>query len=240
MATSTSERGKISDAPAQRSLHAYDPLCRSSKDTAGFIIGHKYEAIVTVALTLGLRRGETLGLRWRDINFETSRLTVRHSLETVKGKGARLTDTKSEKSKRELRIPQICLIALEKHQNDQAKQIQWAGTKWKNGDFVFTTSLGTPMHPDEISHVFPQILNDAKLPKVRFHDLRHTCASLLLSLGVPAKLVQETLGHSTYQLTMDTYSHMIPALRNEVADRMDEILSTTVNEAVKPATARIN
>jgi integrase len=211
-----------------------------AKTLLGFIMGHKHEALFTVALTLGLRRGETLGLRWRDINFETSRMTVRHSLENVKGKGARLTDTKSDKSKRELRIPQICLIALERHRNSQAKQIQWAGTKWKDQDFVFTTSLGTPMNPDEISHVFPEVLKAAKLPKVRFHDLRHTCASLLLSLGVPAKLVQETLGHSTYQLTMDTYSHMIPALRNEVADRMDEILSTTVNEAVKPISGRIN
>jgi len=96
------------------------------------------------------------------------------------------------------------------------------------------------MHPDEISHLFQKVLTDAGLPSVRFHDLRHSCATLLLSLGVPAKLVQETLGHSSYQLTMDTYSHMIPALRNEVADRMDEIFSTTVNEAVKTRTATIN
>lgn len=77
------------------------------------------------------------------------------------------------------------------------------------------------------------ILEEAKLPKVRFHDLRHSCASLLLSLGVPAKLVQETLGQSSYQLTMDNYSHMIPALRNEVADRIDEIFPTAVNELSK-------
>jgi integrase len=96
------------------------------------------------------------------------------------------------------------------------------------------------MHPDNVSRVFPTILDAAKLPKVRFHDLRHSCASLLLSLGVHAKLVQETLAHSSYQLTMDTYSHMIPALRNEVADRIDEILSTTVNEAVSASIAIIN
>jgi len=108
----------------------------------------------------------------------------------------------------------------------------------------FTTSLGTPVHPDDLSRAFPVALAAAKLPLVRFHDLRHSCASLLLSLGVPAKLVQETLGHSTYQLTMDTYSHMIPALRNEVADRMDQIFSyaiaEAVNEAVKTEKATIN
>ena len=95
------------------------------------------------------------------------------------------------------------------------------------------------MHPDDISRLFPTVLKAAKLSKVRFHDLRHSCATLLLSRGVHAKLVQETLGHSSYQLTMDTYSHMIPALRNEVANRMDEILSTTVNEAVKTSGAAI-
>ncbi len=211
-----------------------------AKSLLVFVTGHQHEALYTVALTLGLRRGEALGLRWRDIDFETGRLEVCHSLENVKGKGQRLTTTKSEKSRRILRIPQICLTALAKQRSAQAKEMQWAGSKWKDGNFVFTTSVGTPMNPDEISHVFPTVLKDAGLPKVRFHDLRHTCASLLLSLGVPAKLVQETLGHSTYQLTMDTYSHMIPALRNEVADRMDEVFSTTVNEAVKPKEAIIN
>jgi integrase len=121
--------------------------------------------------------------------LETGRLEVTHSLENVEGKGQRLTTTKSEKSRRILRIPQICLKALAKQRIAQAKEMQWAGSKWKNGDFVFTTSVGTPMNPDEISHVFPTVLKNAGLPKVRFHDLRHTCASLLLSLGVPAKLV---------------------------------------------------
>ena len=96
------------------------------------------------------------------------------------------------------------------------------------------------MYPDDISRLLPTVLKAAELPKVRFHDLRHSCATLLLSLGVHAKLVQETLGHSSYQLTMDTYSHMIPALRNEVADRMDEIFSVAVNAAVKPSDAKVN
>ena len=126
------------------------------------------------------------------------------------------------------------------HRASQQVQRQWAGKKWKDLDFVFTLRHGTPVSPDDISSSFPAVLAAAKLPRVRFHDLRHSCASLLLSLGVSAKLVQETLGHSTYQLTMDTYSHVIPALRNEVADKMDEIFSTTVNEAVKATQASIH
>ena len=170
----------------------------------------------------------------RRLGENTQTLRVCHSLERVKGEGLRLSEPKSTKARRELRIPQICLTSLIAHKSAQAKQRQWAGNKWREGEFAFTTSVRTPVHPDDLSRELPRTLAAAKLPKVRFHDLRHSCASLLFSLGVHPNLVQETLGHSSYQLTMDTYSHMIQALRNEVADRMDEIFSTTVNEAVKP------
>jgi integrase len=212
-----------------------------SKIFLTYLIGHSHETLFTLALTMGLRRGEILGLRWSDLDLEkTQLLQVRHSLERVKGNGLKLSDPKSAKAKRELRIPQVCLTSLIAHRGRQEQQRLWAGTKWQEGGFVFTTNRGTPMRPEDLTNTLPTALKAAKLPKVRFHDLRHSCASLLFSLGVHPKLVQETLGHSTYQLTMDTYSHMIPALRNEVADRMDEIFSTTVNEAVKPDTARVN
>lgn len=211
-----------------------------SKKLLAFISGHSHEGLLTTALTMGLRRGEILALRWRDVDLMTSSLEVRHSLERVKGAGLRLAEPKSTRAKRVLRIPQIALRALSVHRVAQEQQRQWAGTRWKEGDFVFTSSIGTPLHPDDVSRLLGPILAAAELPKIRWHDLRHCCASLLLSLGVHAKLVQETLGHSSYQLTMDTYSHMIPALRNEVADRMDEIFSTTVNEAVKDSTASVH
>jgi integrase len=134
----------------------------------------------------------------------------------------------------------ICAHALARHKVKQEKARTWAGTKWENRDFVFTSEIGTPLHSDDVSRLLPKILEKAKLPKVRFHDLRHSCASLLLSLGVPAKLVEETIGHSIYQLTMDTCSQMIPALRNEVADRMDEIFPTAVSEAVKASNTAVN
>jgi integrase len=211
-----------------------------SKVFLTYLIGKRHETLFTLALTMGLRRGEILALRWCDLDFEKTSLEVRHSLERVKGEGLRLSEPKSARARRELRIPQVCLTSLIAHKSAQEKQRLWAGSKWQEGGFVFTTSLGTPIHPDDLSRALPAALTAAKLPKVRFHDLRHSCASLLLSLGVHAKLVQETLGHSSYQLTMDTYSHMIPALRNEVADRMDEIFATTVNEAVKLDTAIVN
>ena len=211
-----------------------------AKSLLEFLEGHKHEALLNVALTMGLRRGEVLALRWSDVDLTSRSLTVQHSLERVRGKGLQLSEPKSARSKRSLTIPQICAHALAKHKVRQEKLRSWAGTKWKEGDFVFTGEVGKPLHPDDVSRLLPKILEEAKLPKVRFHDLRHSCASLLLALGVPAKLVQETLGHSSYQLTMDTYSHMIPALRNEVADRIDEIFPTAVNEAVRVSQTPVN
>lgn len=133
----------------------------------------------------------------------------------------------------------MCAHALARHKVTQEEARAWAGTKWKDADFVFTSNIGTPLHPDDVSRLLPKILEEAKL----LRSASMTCAipaQVCCSLGVPAKLVQETLGHSSYQLTMDTYSHMIPALRNEVADRMDEIFPTAVSEAVKTSSTAVN
>ena len=143
------------------------------------LVGQRHEALFTIALTMGLRRGEILALRWCDVDLENAKLEVRHSLERVKGEGLRLSEPKSSKAIRELRIPQICLSSLASHKMVQEKQREWAGSKWHEGDFVFTTSVGTPVHPDDLSREFPTALEAAKLPRVRLHDLRHSCASLL-------------------------------------------------------------
>ena len=92
---------------------------------------------------------------------------------------------------------------------------------------VFTNTLGAPLTPEAINRDLASVLKAAGLPRIRTHDLRHSCATLLLSMNVHPKLVQETLGHSTFQLTMDTYSHILPALRNDVADRMNEVFAPT-------------
>ena len=117
------------------------------------------------------------------------------------------------------------MAALAEWKGKQQIQKEWGGPKWVEQDFVFTNSSGGPLHPDEMSRELPKLLKEAELPGVRLHDLRHSCASMLLAMGVHPKLVQETLEHSTYQITMDTYSHMVPALRNEVADRIDDALA---------------
>lgn len=192
---------------------------------------HRNGSLLTTAITLGLRRGEILGLRWTDVDLQEGMLHVRHSLEREKGAGLRLSPPKSERAKRSLRLPAITLQALVEQRDRQEVDRQWAGSRWKDLDFIFTTSIGSPLPPEKVNGELSAVLTAAKLPKIRFHDLRHTSATLLLSLGVHPKLVQETLGHSTFQLTMDTYSHMMPTLRNEVADRMDSVFAPTPTNA---------
>jgi integrase len=158
--------------------------------------------------------------------------SILNSIEVWNRRRGCLSEPKSERAKRELRIPQLCLMELLSHRETQNQEREWAGSKWQEGDFVFTTGLVTPMRPDDISRRYPTVLKAAKLPKVRFHDLCHSCTTLL-SLGVHAKLIQETLGHSSYRLTMNTYSHMIPALRNEVVNRMDDRKPTPISSGRK-------
>lgn len=191
----------------------------------------KQGPLLATAISLGLRRGELLGLRWCDVDLDECSVRVNHSLERSKGAGLILCQPKSEKAKRQLRLPAITVQALREQRERQSMARQWAGTRWREGDYVFTTGIGTPLPPEKVNGELTAVLTAAKLPRIRFHDLRHSCASLLLSLGVHPKLVQETLGHSTFQLTMDTYSHVIPALRNEVADRMDSVFSPTPTTA---------
>ena len=194
---------------------------------------HKYSALFVVALSLGLRRGEVIGLKWSDINLGRGELRVSGALGRVKGIGLQMGEPKSNSSKRTLMLPKMCLAALERQRVLQEEQRRWSGSKWKEDDYVFTSTDGGPILPETVTREFAEALNTAKLPAMRFQDLRHSCATLLLVQGVHPKLVQATLGHSSFQLTMDTYSHILPALKNEVASRMDDIFSTPTKTPTK-------
>ncbi len=201
---------------------------------------HQHAELFSIALSLGLRRGEVLGLRWTDIDLEKGELRLSNALERVKGKGTILGELKSLSARRILRLPQVCLAALLRQQELQRVAREWAGDRWKEAGFIFTTSVGTHLQPEEVTRAFTAAMKKAKLPGFRFHDLRHSCATLLLAQGVHPKLVQETLGHSSFQLTMDLYSHMIPQLRNEVADQMDAIFAIPTKIPTKKVGASVN
>ncbi len=187
--------------------------------------GEKLEALYVLALTTGMRQGELLGLKWEDVEMESGTLHVRRTLSTAMGEGFSFNPPKTSKSRRSIKIPQLALQSLRRHRTAQLEERMKVAGLWKDHDLVFTTGVGTPVsRADLITRSFKPLLRKADLPNVRFHDLRHTCATVLLGKGVHVKLVQELLGHSTIAVTLDTYSHVLPGMGDGLADTMDEAL----------------
>ena len=180
-----------------------------------------------VALAVGLRLGEALGLRWKDVNLERRDLHVRQALQRV-DKELRFVEPKSEQSRRTIAIPEFAAAVLKRHRTTQLEERLKAGSRWTDSGLVFTSTIGTPLDERNVRRAFTAILKGANLPRIRIHDLRHTCASLLLVQGVHPRVVMETLGHSQISLTMETYSHVLPALQHEAARQIDTLLNTRV------------
>jgi integrase len=180
--------------------------------------GDRLEALFSTALALGLRQGEALGLAWDDVDFATRQLHVRRQLQRLKGE-SRLVPVKTERSRRTLSMPMVVVAALQEHRRRQLEEgiVQ---------NLVFCRRDGRPLVNSNVTHAFQNRLQRAGLPRMRFHDLRHSCASLLLAQGVAPRVVMETLGHSTIATTMNVYSHVMPSLLQESADAMDRSLGT--------------
>ena len=136
-----------------------------------------------------------------------------------------LVEPKSTRSRRTIALPSVVRAALRLHRAQQLKARLAAGASWQEHDFVFTTPIGTPCDPWNLQKRFKALLTEAGLPPLRIHDLRHSCATLLLAQGVNPRVVMETLGHSQISLTLNTYSHVLPALQREAADKIDGVLS---------------
>jgi len=185
--------------------------------------GDRLEALYTVAMAVGLRQGEALGLRWQDVDLDTGVLNVRYQLQRVDRK-LQLVEPKTSRSRRQISLPQVVVAALREHKLRQLRERHIAGTRWQEWGLVFTTTIGTPLDCSTVTRAFQKTLKDIGLPRQRFHDLRHCCASLLLAQGIHPRVVMEILGHSTIGLTMNTYSHVMPAAQREAANSMDAIL----------------
>jgi integrase len=186
--------------------------------------GHRLEALFSVALAVGLRQGEALGLRWEDIDMAAGVLCVNHQLQRVDGR-LTLVEPKTDRSRRTLVIPRSIIERLHDHEKRQVAERLWAGSKWTDSGLVFTNRLGGPLQARNVIREFHKSLEAAALPRIRFHDLRHSCATLLLVQGVSPRVVMEILGHSEIAITMDTYSHVVPELQRDAAKRMDLLLS---------------
>lgn len=191
--------------------------------------GHPQETLFLLALATGMRRGELLGLKWRDIDFETGMLHVCRILSRVSsklpGKGFVEAEPKTKKSRRSILIAVFACEALRKHRIRQKEAKLKAGSAWQEHDYVFCTAMGTHLNPDrDVVRPFKRVLKQTGLPVVRFHDLRHSTATLLMSKGVHPKVVQEILGHSNIDMTLRIYSHVLPPMHQEAIVKLNEAL----------------
>ncbi len=173
--------------------------------------------------TTGLRKGEALGLGWNEVDVAMGRLTVRRALQRQRNAGLVFVPPKSATSRRTVYLSALACAALcEQRRRQDADRCK--ADRWVESALVFTNHSGAPLEPGEVNRALTLALHRAGLPHVRVHDLRHTTASVLLEAGTHPKIVQDLLGHSTIRLTLDTYSHLTPALHRQAAETMDRVL----------------
>ncbi len=178
-----------------------------------------------LALTTGLREGELLSLRWQDVDLEGDTLSVRQQLTRTKKDGLCFTTPKSPRSRRSIKLTRNAVDALKRHKVALNEERLRLGALWQDTGLVFTSAKGMPLDVGNLTYgSFRPLLERAGLPRIRFHDLRHTCATLLLLRNVNPKIVQEMLGHANISETMDTYSHVLPSMQEPAVSAMEEAL----------------
>ncbi len=188
-------------------------------------VGTRFHAPVALGLGTGMRRGEILGLQWSDIEVDTAVLRVRRTLQVATA-GLAFQEPKTFRSRRSITLPEFLLEALEVQRSAQAGRRAALGCGWHELGLVVDRGDGRPWNPDVFSGQWRQFVRDTGLPPMRFHDLRHAHATLMLVKGAHPKIVSERLGHSTIAITLDIYSHVIPSMQNEAARMVDEVFST--------------
>ena len=186
--------------------------------------GDRFEALYVLAITTGLRRGELLGLRWDDADLEQGTLRVGRALVREGGRHT-LGETKTRRGRRQVNLTPRTVAVLKAHRERQLEQRAKHAGMYADHGLIFSSEIGTPLNPENlVKRSFKPLLKRSGLPEIRFHDLRHTCATLLMGRGVHPKLVQELLGHATIAMTLDTYSHYLPSMGDQASGAMGEAL----------------
>ena len=193
-----------------------------------FATDDRLAALWRLAATTGIRRGELAGLRWRDVDLDRGRVTVVQ--QRAKGGGTvSMGPTKTRRSRRLVAIDAVTVAALRAHRKAQLEERLLLGRGYHDEDIVFCRIDGQAFHPDRLSQQFKTLVGAAGLPWITLHGLRHTHATLMLQAGVHPKVVQERLGHASIAITLDTYSHAIPAMQEDAAHRLAAIIDSTTD-----------
>ncbi len=186
--------------------------------------GHHLEMLLTLALTTGMRHGELIALRWEDVDLEQGSIYV-HRTEFYRGKAGFLeNDPKSEAGERTIFISKTLCEKLKQHRTHQNEQRLKGGAAWKNLDLVCCNRKGGFLISNNVRTAFYKLLEKAKLPEMHIHDLRHHASTLMRSLGIDLKVVQEILGHANLDMTANVYSYVLPYMQREAAEKMDILL----------------
>lgn len=186
---------------------------------------HRWKALYHLALTTGMRQMELLGLKWIDLDWTKQTIKVERQLIRPVGEVIQFSAPKTRLGKRSVVLGGKTIEALRGHYERQQSDRQAASDKWVEHGLIFTNSFGGPIHPRNLLRDFKKLLQDAGLPAIRFHDLHHTSASLMLNNGIPPIIVSRRLGHARASITLDVYGHLIPSLQAEVAEKIDELIT---------------
>lgn len=191
----------------------------------------RLEALYVVALSTGMREGELLALRWSDVDLDGAHIQVRATLQRTES-GHAFGPPKTARSRRHVALTRAAVAALRRHKGVQAGERLRAGAAWEDMGLVFANEIGRPMDPSNLlRRSFYPLLQAAGLPRIRFHDLRHSAATLMLSRNIHPKVVSEMLGHSQVAVTLDLYSHVTPTMQREAAAALDAVLAPSVSAA---------
>ena len=189
------------------------------------VAGDRLEALYVLAINTGMRQGELLALRWSDVDLDGGTLQVKATLQSA-GEGFVFAEPKTAHSRRQVALNRPAAEALRSHRARQLEERLSMGVAWEDNDLVFANEVGRPIAAANLrNRSFWPLLEQAGLPRIRFHDLRHTAATLLLGRGVHPKIVSEMLGHSQIAITLDLYSHVTPTMQRQAADELEAALS---------------
>jgi integrase len=194
-------------------------------ETLGFLAASRKDplyAAFVLAIAMGLRRGELVGLRWSDVDLDKRVLYVRQ--QTQRRRGVLYDDDTKNRRNRALPLPAMCIAPLRWHRMRQVAAKQRAGESWDGGGYVFATRNGRPVEPRNVYRSFTRVAQSAGLRVIRLHDARHGCATLLTAAGVAPRVVMEILGHSQISITMDVYTHVVQDTQREAISHMDRLL----------------
>ena len=188
-----------------------------------FVSQKRLGAMWVLLCTTGMRRGEVLGLRWKDVDLANGRLAVRRALVEVNGYELHVSEPKTTRGRRSVRLDTRTIAALTQHRRQQAEERLSKGLGGRP-DLVFTRDDGHPLQPQHVTQAFDSLVRRAGVPAIRLHDLRHTAATLALTAGIHPKIVSERLGHATVQLTLDRYSHVVEGLQERAAEQLSDVI----------------